>query len=165
MAKIRPIRKADIRDFREALGEVAVERKYLLTLETPSFDSIRTFVQNNIEKDYPQYVAEVDERIVGWADFVPVDKPSLVHCASLGMGVLKEHRRQGIGSALLDAVTRAALVRGFSRLELEVFANNRAAIALYEKYGFELEGTKRRARCIDGVFQDVLIMAQIVADA
>ena len=45
------------------------------------------------------------------------------------------------------------------RIELEVFANNTAAIRLYEKVGFVWEGTMRDAVLIDGTFHDVHTMA------
>jgi len=161
MAEIRPMRESDIPAFREALNAVASERRYILTLEAPPLEDVRKFVLNSMEKGYPQFVAEVDGLIVGWSDFVSQGKQSLSHSANLGMGVIKEYRRKGIGDALLIAVTHAALDRGFVRLELEVFANNEAAIALYKKHGFELEGTKRRARKIDGAYIDTHKMSKI----
>ena len=75
---------------------------------------------------------------------------------------VKEFRGQGVGEALLTAVTDAALAFGFSRLELEVFGNNSAAIGLYEKHGFEVEGLKRKARFIDGEYYDIQVMARLV---
>ena len=48
---------------------------------------------------------------------------------------------------------------GLERVELEVFASNRVARQLYEQYGFSVEGTLRRARKLDGEYDDVIIMA------
>jgi len=48
---------------------------------------------------------------------------------------------------------------GLTRVELEVFASNTAAISLYTKCGFEREGVKRRARYIDGKYDDIILMA------
>lgn len=48
------------------------------------------------------------------------------------------------------------------RVELEVFASNTAAIALYEKLGFVVEGRKSRARKVDGAYDDDLIMARFL---
>lgn len=65
----------------------------------------------------------------------------------------------------LDAVARErrhiALVQAppLERIELDVFASNKPAIALYEKLGFTREGIKRGARKIDGVSDDVVLMA------
>ena len=121
------------------------------------------FVDKNIAKNYPQVVAVYDSQVIGWADFIPSENPSLMHCAQLGMGVIKQYRGAGVGELLLTEVTQAAIAYGFSRLELEVFANNSAAIGLYKKLGFAHEGTKRNARHIDGVYIDSLIMAKIIS--
>lgn len=48
-----------------------------------------------------------------------------------------------------------------ARIELEVFASNVAAIALYERLGFVHEGRKRSARILDGRIEDMLCMALV----
>lgn len=50
-------------------------------------------------------------------------------------------RGRGIGSALLDAIARAARQRGCRALRLEVRSDNATAIALYERRGFRRIGS------------------------
>ena len=57
------------------------------------------------------------------------------------VAVLPAFRRQGIAGALIAELLRRA--EGLSFVTLEVRASNAAAIALYEKYGFEPVGTRR----------------------
>ena len=71
---------------------------------------------------------------------------------------MKPHGGNGIGQNLLTATLRHAWQSGLKRVEL--FASNTAAISLYDKIGFQHEGIKRNARCIDGNYEDVCIMAQ-----
>jgi putative acetyltransferase len=78
----------------------------------------------------------------------------------LGMGVAASHRGQGVGSALLRATLDAATAKGIRRVELVVRADNAAAIALYERHGFELEGRLRDFMIVDGVAYDALQMAR-----
>jgi len=47
------------------------------------------------------------------------------------------------------------------RVELSVFASNLTAIHLYEKFKFEFEGRKRRARKLNGSYDDIIVMALI----
>lgn len=46
------------------------------------------------------------------------------------------------------------------RLELYVYADNAAAIHLYNKFGFEIEGTHRAHSLRNGVFIDTYSMAR-----
>jgi L-phenylalanine/L-methionine N-acetyltransferase len=45
------------------------------------------------------------------------------------------------------------------KIELQVFGDNAAAIALYQKLGFQPEGCKHRVLKIDGQYQDIMLMA------
>lgn len=54
-----------------------------------------------------------------------------------GMGVVADHRREGIGEALMHAVLDEARRRRVRRVRLEVIEQNEAARLLYEKFGFE----------------------------
>ena len=47
----------------------------------------------------------------------------------------------GIGTVMLEMVLRIAKELGFEQAELEVVSGNTAAIALYEKLGFQKYGT------------------------
>jgi len=77
----------------------------------------------------------------------------------LQMGVHKEYRGQGIGGTLLDQALQEAKKRGLERVELGVFASNLAAIHLYQNYDFQIEGRKKRARKLDGSYDDIVDMA------
>jgi putative acetyltransferase len=48
-----------------------------------------------------------------------------------------------------------------TRLELEVYTDNEAAIRLYERVGFEREGTMRQYAFRDGRYVDAYVMARL----
>ena len=60
-----------------------------------------------------------------------------------GLVVEREHRRQGIGAALIDACMAWAANAGASAIRLEVRASNAAAISLYRGLGFSTTGIRR----------------------
>ena len=157
--EIRPITADDIEGFRHAVDVVARERKYLAFLEAPPLASAREFVLENIAKGNPQFVAIAEGGVVGWCDVVRLSRPIHSHAGVLGMGLLPDYRGRGYGRRLVEATLHAAVLAGFSRVELTVHADNPRAIALYERVGFIREGIKRRAMCIDGRFGDVIMMA------
>ena len=84
------------------------------------------------------------------------------HVMMLGISVLPESQGQGVGSALMQALCNYAdRWAQVLRLELTVYADNAAAIALYRKHGFEVEGTHLAYALRDGVYVDTLSMARL----
>ena len=69
-------------------------------------------------------------------------------------------RRQGIGAALLQAVLDWATSEGARRVSLEVRASNAAALGLYERFGFRMEG--RRRSYYSAPEEDALLLARVV---
>jgi len=73
----------------------------------------------------------------------------------MNVSTAPEHRRQGIASTLLTALLER-LGDPEAQLTLEVRRSNRAALALYERYGFAPAGVRRRYYADNG--EDATIM-------
>jgi ribosomal protein S18 acetylase RimI-like enzyme len=157
---ISPIGRQHIDGFHRCLDIVSKERRYLAFLEAPPIEQARQFVEGNIAAGIPQYVALFAGDVVGWCDIRPKKLPGFEHVGVLGMGVHPEHRGRGLGRSLMDATLRAAQKAGVQRVELEVFASNVPAIALYLRSGFVIEGCKRRTRYLDEKYDDLILMAR-----
>ena len=56
------------------------------------------------------------------------------------LAVAPEHRRQGLGSQLMDWLTKTALEAGVFRINLELRTRNEAARTFYARMGFEQLG-------------------------
>lgn len=107
-------------------------------------------------------VAELDGRVVGSVGLHIETRPRRNHAGGIGMGVHDDVQGQGIGSALLAAVIDLAdRWLNLRRLELTVFTDNAAAIHLYEKFGFEIEGTAGDYAFCDGTYADAHFMARL----
>ena len=108
-------------------------------------------------------VAVVDEQVVGLIgiDTFP-NRPRRRHAGTFGINVHDDWQGKGIGAALMTAcLNMADNWLNLRRLELEVYADNEAAIRLYEKFGFEREGVMREHAFRDGVYVDSIMMARL----
>jgi ribosomal protein S18 acetylase RimI-like enzyme len=163
--EIIPIAEKYIEGFWSAVDSVARERKYLAFLEGPPINTTRDFVLQNIEGNWPHFIAVCDGCVIGWCDISSLDRPVFAHVGSLGIGVLAAYRGQGIGKKLMQAAIQQAEQKGLTRIELTVREQNKPAIALYKKLGFEEEGVHKNAVCIEGKYENHIFMALLLGDA
>jgi L-phenylalanine/L-methionine N-acetyltransferase len=69
---------------------------------------------------------------------------------------------RGVGTALMQAaVDLADKWLNLTRFELEVYTDNAAAIQLYKKCGFTVEGTLAQFSFRDGQYIDSYLMARL----
>jgi len=69
---------------------------------------------------------------------------------------------KGVGTAMMHVVIDLAdRWLNLTRIELTVFTDNESAIALYRKFGFEIEGALRKYAFRDGEFVDAYAMARV----
>jgi len=108
-------------------------------------------------------VAEVDKRVIGELSLKSISPRRAVrHVATLGMSVAAAWRGKGVGRELMTAALAWAPSAGIKRIELYVYARNAPAIALYEKFGFAVEG-RRKAFIREGdTYLDDLVMARLL---
>jgi putative acetyltransferase len=107
-------------------------------------------------------VALVDDRVVGQLDLEVQHGPRRRDVGKFGMAVHDDFQGRGVGSALMAAMVELADGwLGLRRLELEVWADNPAAIHLYEKFGFVIEGTGRQFGRRAGELVDAHYMARL----
>ena len=158
---IRPISQDDIESLHSCMDRVARERKYLGFTQAAPIEETRKSLIEDIQWGVIRLIALDDLDVLGWCHIRPDRWEGFTHAGWLGMGVLKEYRHQGIGSALLHQALADARNRGLERVELSVFASNVTAIHLYEKFKFEVEGRKKKARKLDGTYDDIIVMALI----
>jgi len=107
-------------------------------------------------------VACIDDTVVGQLTLDILAPARRRHCATLGMGVDQTYRNRGVGKALLGAaVDLCDNWLQVTRMELTVFVDNPAAIALYRHFGFEIEGTGKGFAMRQGEMVDAHYMARL----
>lgn len=157
---IQPASLDHVEGLRDCVDAVARERKYLAATAGFTLEETERFVTDLLAHGDVQLVALDGEQVVGWCDIRRGRYEGFEHVGTLGMGVLAGYRGQGLGRRLLEAALAAAQARGLERVQLEVFASNAPAVALYGAAGFVDEGRRIRARKLDGVYDDVLLLTR-----
>ncbi len=110
-------------------------------------------------------VAEVDGAFAGHATLMREKNVRRQHAASLGISVAVDFQRQGVGRRLMQELLNIAdNWLNLHRVELSVFTDHSAAIALYESCGFVREGIARDFAFRDGQYVDALLMARVRPD-
>lgn len=133
------------------------------TLQLP-FQSLEAMRERLAKSDEGTYrlVAVVEGEVVGMLSLHTSTRPRIRHKADFGMNVRDDWQGKGVGSALMQAMIELAdKWLNLARIELTVYTDNEAGIALYKKFGFEIEGTLRKFAFRDGEFVDAYAMARI----
>ncbi|HEU0178784.1 MAG TPA: GNAT family N-acetyltransferase [Blastocatellia bacterium] len=133
------------------------------TLQLPyrSLESVREQLTKSGEAQYT-LVALIDGAVVGVIGLHTSFRPRVNHRGEIGMMVRDDWQGKGVGTAMMQAVIDLAdRWLNLTRIELTVFTDNEPAIALYRKFGFEIEGTHRKFAFRDGEFVDAHAMARV----
>jgi len=159
------IRRAEADDCSEIYEMFSSPKVYTGTLQTPypSRDYWRRRLTENADSVYT-LVGVVDERLVGMVTVVTFpNRPRRRHVGTIAISVHGDWQGKGVGSALIRAILDLAdNWLNLTRLELEVYADNEAAIRLYERFGFEVEGTLRQHAFRDGKYVDSKVMGRLL---
>jgi RimJ/RimL family protein N-acetyltransferase len=106
-------------------------------------------------------VADVGVQLAGYVAATGGEFNRIRHSAYVVAGLRQAFAGQGIGTQLFAALDVWAVAHAIQRLELTVRVDNDAAIRLYQRTGFEIEGTKRRSLVVKGEYIDELYMAKL----
>jgi RimJ/RimL family protein N-acetyltransferase len=109
-------------------------------------------------------VAELNRSVVAMLAFENSSRKRLAHRGTLHMSVHPQHRRNGVGTALLQSLLEWAQKNPvIEKVKLAVFATNQPAMNLYAKMGFLEEGRRRQeVKLADGIYVDEILMYRFV---
>jgi len=158
------VRRAEVRDAEAFQSTFASPGAMAGTLQLP-FPSAEMWRKRIAEFPADDFllVAEVDGDVVGNAGLHSMGRSARRrHAGYIGMSVRDDWQGKGVGSALMAAIVDLAdNWIGYRRLELTVYTDNAAALALYRKFGFEVEGTLREYSLRGGRYVDAYTMARL----
>jgi len=156
---IHPVGTADAEAYLALVNAIKDEGKYLFATLRFALEDTKKYLGAHEKAGNPVLGAyDGNDALLGWIDINIGGIQELAHIGTLGMGVKQDVRGQGIGSALMDACIAQAKQLGLEKLELEVFASNMTARALYKKKGFFEEGAHLKKRKFEGRYDDLVCM-------
>jgi L-amino acid N-acyltransferase YncA len=131
-------------------------RDGLATFETevPSWDEWHT-------SHLPDHrlVADLLGEVVGWAALAPVSsRPCYRGVAEDSVYVARAARGLGIGRRLLERLIAGSECAGIWTIQTSIFPENRVSLALHERCGFRVVGTRERIAKRDGVWRDTVFL-------
>lgn len=108
-------------------------------------------------------VAEYQEEIVGWASIYKSSHPRRKGLGDLGIYLHQDFHNVGLGTAMTERLLQLAKNEKMHRIELTVVGENKIALRLYEKFGFQIEGVSKDAFFgFDGKYHDMVHMGLIL---
>jgi phosphinothricin acetyltransferase len=104
-------------------------------------------------------VAELDERVVGWAALGPVSSRRAYRgVAESSVYVHADARGRGIGRTLMHELIERAEGTGVWTIQTSIFPENDASLKLHSAVGFRVVGVRERIGKRDGLWRDTVLM-------
>lgn len=98
-------------------------------------------------------------RVLGWAAVVPVsDRCAYAGVVEHSVYVHPDARGRGIGLALLEALLASTDAAGIWTVQSGIFPENTASLALHQRAGFRVIGTRERLGRHHGTWRDVVLV-------
>jgi RimJ/RimL family protein N-acetyltransferase len=157
---LRPATAGDFDAYMAAFEAVAAEGRWMGAEAPLDRDARRPVFDRAIAGDGAmQFLAEADDGTIAGSVYAAVSGGVV----DLGMFVVSGRRGAGIGSALLEAVIGWARDQQAHKISLAAWPTNHPAIGLYARYGFRIEGVRRRHyRRRNGALWDATVMGLIL---
>ena len=104
------------------------------------------------------------DKPVGMIVYVQETMSKSKHIANIyGVYVTEEYRGLGVGKKLMDAaLTRIKENHDIIKIKLTVNPVQKAAVRLYQSYGFKIIGKLKKELCFEGRFYDELFMEKLL---
>ncbi len=143
---LRSAAASDARDLIRYLKVTTAETPYLIREPeevTLTSEQEEEFIRHcEASEKSLMLVATLDGKHIGNCSINPVGSyQRYAHRCEVAIALYQDFCGQGIGRMMLEAALGAAKKMGFEQAELEVISDNKNAITLYEKLGFQKYGT------------------------
>lgn len=164
---IRKANKSDAKKMIEYVNQISIESDNLTFGEGEfgiSIEQEEQFLDRISKQNNALFItAEFEGIIIGNLNFSGGTRPRTEHTGEFGVSVLKDYWGSGLGTELVKFLVDWCKNLGIIRkVNLRVRTDNVAAIHLYKKLGFNVEGVITRDLRINNKFYDTLFMGLLI---
>lgn len=104
-------------------------------------------------------IAENENEIVGWAALTEVSGRCVyAGVAEISVYVSDKHRRQKIGTKLLDKLISESENEKIWTLQAGIFTENIASLKIHEELGFRKIGHREKIGKMNGIWRDIILL-------
>lgn len=153
---IRPVRKTDAVDILEIYTPYITDT--VITFET-AIPSLEEFINRieNIKKQYPYLVCEIDGKVVGYAYASKHrERAAYKYSVDVSVYVAPKYHRQGIGKALYTQLFKVLKAYNYYTAYASITLPNEKSIGLHKAFGFTEIGVFHNAGYKKGRWLDVI---------
>lgn len=142
---LRNAKENDAEILLKYLKTVCDETKFLMKDSdeiTLSLEDEREFINNQNKSEHNLLLLGfLDGEHIGNCSFTGTNLRRYKHRVNMGIALYKKYTGMGFGKIMIEKLCSIAKEKGFEQIELEVVSDNKNAISLYKKMGFEIFGT------------------------
>lgn len=149
MIKLRELRETDAENMMEWMLDPQTQKAFQRDMSETSLEEARQFCRDGKQEDGNLHEMSLHFAIADESDeYLGTISLKNINCinmtAEYAIALRKKARGQGVASEATQLLLKKGFVdMGLHRIYLTVFADNMAAIKLYEKNGFVYEGELR----------------------
>ncbi|MEK6628309.1 MAG: GNAT family N-acetyltransferase [Bdellovibrionota bacterium] len=164
--EIRSVEAQDAILFSEFQDRIASETQNTLRyIGQPPVDIEKTRInwdETLANKNQAKIGVFFDNKLVGYllCNKTFPDHPWMKHLAYFAMMIIQDFWGQGLAQKLLQVLDEYAVSAGITKMEATVRCENERAFKLYEKAGYNVEGTRKNAALISGKYKDEFFIAK-----
>ncbi len=156
---------ADAERVLSTLNTILRETDYIIESQPLSLDDMVSFIADRQNRPNELcLIAKIDSEVIGILNIASSTLYQMDHIGDLFIAIKERYVVNGLGQAMVDmAIDWSKQSDIIRRLELTVQKRNKRAIHVYEKFGFEIEGTKERGiKTKNGEFLDLYLMSKMI---